>query len=129
MSGDAQLVLWIAGVHLLGLMAVAVLLLPALRDAPAPNQRSDADADGDDGWGRGPTPPPDSPAPPSGGIPLADADPARVRFREPGRLAERVPQRSPPPDPRARTAGARSRAPRPPGLTSRRSVAARAVGV
>ncbi|MEO8967682.1 MAG: hypothetical protein ABI355_08720 [Solirubrobacteraceae bacterium] len=90
MSGDAQLVLWIAGVHLLGLMAVAVLLLPALRDAPAPpGDRSDSD--GDDGWGRGPTPPPDSPGPPRGGVPLTDAVPARVRLREPGRLSDRLP--------------------------------------
>ncbi len=92
MSGDTQLVLWIAGVHLLGLLAVAVLLLPALRDAPAPPGKR-GDSDGDDGWGRGPTPPPDPPAPPSGGIPLTDADPARVRLREPGRLADRIPSR------------------------------------
>jgi hypothetical protein len=90
MSGDAQLVLWIAGVHLLGLVAVAVLLLPALRDAPVPPSNH-GESDGDDGWGRGPAPPPDDPAPPRGGIPLTDAEPARVRFREPGRLADRLP--------------------------------------
>src|SRR5664280_310056 len=93
MSGDTQLVLWIAGVHLLGLGCVAVLLLPALRDnPPAPNRRSDTD--GDDGWGRGPKRPTPPPAPPNGGIPLADAEQARTRFREPGRLSDRRPRRS-----------------------------------
>lgn len=92
MSGEAQLVLWIAGVHLLGLLCVAILLLPALRDAPAPPRRPDSD--GDDGWGRGPSGPPKLPAPPRGGIPLPDAEPARIRFREPGKLAERLPDRA-----------------------------------
>lgn len=91
MSGDTQLVLWIAGVHLLGLVAVGVLLLPALRDSPV--SPSWGDNDGDDGWGRGPQSPPEPPAPPQGGIPLEDADPARVRLREPGRLADLLPPR------------------------------------
>ena len=91
MSGDTQLVLWIAGVHLLGLVAVGVLLLPALRDAPVSPGRSEND--GDDGWGRGPKLPPEPPAPPRGGIPLDDADPARVRLREAGRLADLLPAR------------------------------------
>ena len=34
MSGDAQLMLMIAGMHLLGLACAAVLILPALRDSP-----------------------------------------------------------------------------------------------
>ena len=92
MSGDTQLVLWIAGVHLLGLMCVAVLLLPALRDNPSvPERRSDSD--GDDGWGRGPKRPPTPPAPPGGGIPLLDAQQSRTRFREAGRLSDRLPRR------------------------------------
>jgi hypothetical protein len=91
MTGDVQLLLWIAGVHLLGLGCVAVLLIPALKDNPIPNRR--ADGEGDDGWGRGPNPPPQPPKPPRGGIPLADAEPARVRLREPGRLADQLPHR------------------------------------
>ncbi len=92
MSGDTQLVLWIAGVHLVGLMCVGVLLLPALRDnPPAPNRHSDSD--GDDGWGRGPKRPPKPPTPPGGGIPLLDAQQSRTRFREAGRLADRLPRR------------------------------------
>ncbi len=92
MTGGAQLLLWIAGVHLVGLVCVAALLLPALRDNPVPPGRR-PENDGDDGWGRGPKLPPKPPAPPRGGIPLPDATPARVRLREPGRLAERLPRR------------------------------------
>jgi hypothetical protein len=85
--------LWIAGVHLLGLACVAILLLPALRDNPVvPTQGTDGESD--DGWGRGPKlPPPTPPAPPRGGIPLPDAVPSLVRLREPGRLSERLPSR------------------------------------
>jgi hypothetical protein len=90
MSG-AALMLWIAGVHLLGLGCVALLMFPALRDNPvAPERRPD---DGEDGWGRGPKRPPSPPEPPRGGIPLPDAQPARVRLREHGRISERTPRR------------------------------------
>jgi hypothetical protein len=91
MTGDVQLLLWIAGVHLLGLGCVAVLLIPALKDSPSPNRRPEGESD--DGWGRGPKPAPKPPEPPRGGIPLPDAAPARVRLREPGRLSERLPSR------------------------------------
>src|ERR1700729_4546710 len=92
MSGETQLMLWIAGVHLLGLGCVAVLLIPALRDNPeSPPRRSDGE--GDDGWGRGPKRPPTPPAPPRGGIPLSDAEQSRIRLREPGRLRDLRPSR------------------------------------
>ncbi|MBV9818039.1 MAG: hypothetical protein JOZ07_06775 [Solirubrobacterales bacterium] len=91
MSQGAQLMLWIAGVHLVGLVCVAVLMFPALRDAPpTPTPRRD---DGEDGWGRGPRPPAPKPGPSGGGIPLPDARPANVRLREPGRLFDHLPQR------------------------------------
>lgn len=91
MSGSA-LILWIAGVHLLGLAAVGFLMFPALRDNPVGSD-SHWD-DGDDGWGRrGPQAPPEPPARPRGGIPLPDADQARVRLREPGRLGDQLPRR------------------------------------
>src|SRR6202000_3243194 len=94
MSG-AALMLWIAGVHLLGLGCVALLMFPALKDTPlGPERRPD---EGDDGWGRGPKRPPEAPKPPRGGIPLPDAAPARVRLREHGRLSERQPRREPRP--------------------------------
>ena len=42
MSGDAQLMLMIAGMHLLGLVCAAVLIMPALRDGPEfPPRRPD----------------------------------------------------------------------------------------
>jgi hypothetical protein len=92
MSGDAQLMLMIAGMHLLGLVCAAVLILPALRESPdLPPPRSDGGSD--DGWGRGPEGPPKAPTPPKGGIPLPDAVPARVRLRDHRKLGERLPRR------------------------------------
>jgi hypothetical protein len=90
MSEGVQLILWIAGVHLIGFLCVAVLLLPALREDPDSGESLD---EGDDGWGRPPRNPPTRPSPPRGGIPLPDAMPAAVRLREPGRLVERRPGR------------------------------------
>ncbi len=91
MSGDAELLLLIAGVHIFGFVAVGILMLPALRDGwsapPGPT-------DSDDGGGRGPKVPPIVPVSPSGGgLPLPDAIPARVRLREHGRLADHLPAR------------------------------------
>lgn len=91
MSGDAQVLLWIAGVHLLGLGCIAVLLFPALRD-DKPDKSRRQDGEGDDGWGRGPKLPPTPPSPPRGGIPLRDAVQSRVRLREPGRLRDKRPR-------------------------------------
>jgi len=92
MSGDAQLMLMIAGMHLLGLVCAAVLILPALRDSPdLPPYRPDGGSD--DGWGRGPEGPPEPPPPPKGGIPLPDAEPAHVRLRDHRKLSERLPRR------------------------------------
>ena len=88
MSGDVQLLLLIAGVHIFGFAAVAILLLPALRDSwDTPPGESDSD----DGGGRGPKGPPEVPLHPSGGgLPLPDALPGRVRLRdEHGRLTDR----------------------------------------
>jgi hypothetical protein len=88
---SSVLILWIAGVHLIGVAAVAFLLFPALKDNPiAPDPRFE---DGEDGWGRGPNLPPAPPEPPRGGIPLPDAVPSGVRLREHGRLGDRLPHR------------------------------------
>ncbi len=92
MSGDTQLMLMIAGVHFLAMACVALLLIPAMRDGQW-NTTSRSDTDSDEGWGRGPKRPPSKPEPPRGGIPLPDAQPARVRLRERGRLADRLPGR------------------------------------
>jgi hypothetical protein len=103
MSEGAQLMLWIAGVHLMGLACVAVLMFPALRDNPAPS-KSRSDGEGEDGWGHGPKVPPPPPQPPRGGIPLSDAAPSNVRMREHGRLSDRHarPQRRPAREPARR---------------------------
>jgi hypothetical protein len=88
MSGDAQLLLMIAGVHVLGLAIVAVLLIPALREGPDSPPSSEGS---DEGWGRGPDEPPKRPKSPIGGLPLPDALPARVRLRDHDRLADHIP--------------------------------------
>src|SRR5436305_4746501 len=90
MSGAAQLVLMVAGMHALGLACAVVLILPALRDRPEPPQHPNDDSDG--GGGLRPSPPQPA-AGPSGGLPLPDAEPARIRLREPGRLADQLPRR------------------------------------
>src|ERR1700751_1122006 len=94
MSG-AALIGWIAGVHLLGLACVAFLMWPALKDNPLARDRPSEG--GDDGGGGGPKVPPTRPEPPRGGLPLPDAEPAKIRLREHGTLGERLPRRDPPP--------------------------------
>lgn len=89
MSGESQLLLWIAGVHLVGLVCVAALLIPAFRDDPNASQPPDQS---DDGWGNDRRPTPQRPDRPTGGIPLPDAAPARSRLREHGRLGDRRPR-------------------------------------
>lgn len=104
MSGVTQLVLIIGGMHVLVLVCVVVLLIPALKDQPVQPRRPSDDGS-DDGWGHGPPRPPAPPQIPTGGIPLPDAIPARVRLRDHDRLGdhiprpERRPSREPQPDP------------------------------
>lgn len=91
MSGDVELMLMIAGMHLLALIGAFALLLPALRGETNLPPRSDRDSD--DGWGHGP---PKQPTPsdlPTGGLPLPDAIPARVRLRDHRHLSELLPRR------------------------------------
>ncbi|HEY1508958.1 MAG TPA: hypothetical protein VGF93_08170 [Solirubrobacteraceae bacterium] len=100
MSGEAQLMLMIAGMHLLGLVCVAVLIIPALRDGPGMPPHPDSGSDDGGGWGpKAPPKPPDSPR---GGIPLLDAEQASLRLRDHGRLADRrvKRERRPSPEPR-----------------------------
>lgn len=88
MSGQTQLLLMIGGVHLLGLACVAILMLPALRDSPEAPPRSDGGSD--EGWGNHPRQPRDPRDVPGGGLPMADAVPARVRLRGHGRLQDQL---------------------------------------
>lgn len=93
------MILIIGGMHLLAIVLLGILLIPALNDTPLPPRRSSDD--GDEGWGNGPPRPPARPEGPGGGIPLPDAVPAAARLRGPGRLAdqrsrrERRPAREP----------------------------------
>src|SRR6202020_3198335 len=70
----------------------AALLLPALI---ARFSRGSSDSDGDGGDGRGGggprRPPPKKPGPPSGGLPLDQSQPARIRLRDGRRLGPRLP--------------------------------------
>jgi len=104
MSGEAQLLLVIAGMHVFGLVCAAALLIPALRSPDNPLRRDG----GSDGGGGSQRPQgPSSPSAPDGGLPLPDAAPARIRLRDhrrpgalipgrerrPAREPERVPER------------------------------------
>ena len=90
MTGEVQLLLWIAGVHILGLLCVAVLLIPALRSDDHP---TNGDSGSDEGWGNLPAEPPRPKLWPGGGIPLPDAVQSTVRLRGPGRLSDLLPSR------------------------------------
>jgi hypothetical protein len=88
MSGDAAMLAMIAGMHLLGLLCAAALLVPALRGPQVPPPQ---DGGSGGGGGRRPEEPP-APSRPRGGVPLPDAIPARVRLRDHRRLTERLPR-------------------------------------
>jgi hypothetical protein len=83
--------LMIAGVHLVGLACVVLLIVPALRSGPSPPGPPPDDGS-DDGRGNDRREPPGPSRRPTGGIPLPDAAPARIRMREPGRLADLLPR-------------------------------------
>ena len=72
----------------------AALLVPALIQRFTRGS-SDSDGDsGDGGGGGGPRrPSPEKPGPPSGGLPLDQSQPARVRLRDDRRLGHRLPAR------------------------------------
>jgi hypothetical protein len=103
----------VVGINLLGLLylvlVMAMVFLPMIlgRGGPSPGQ-SDSDSDGGGGGGR-PRPPAPQDAP-RGGIPLDDAEPARVRLRGHDRFVDLLPARvrRPSPEParrRVRTLG------------------------
>jgi hypothetical protein len=89
MSPGDQLVLMVGGLHMVALIFAFMLIIPALRDRREPPRRRDNGSDGGGGQR-----PPHVPPPPSGpgGVPLPDAQPARVRLREPSRLADLLPR-------------------------------------
>ena len=96
MGDETLLVALLGGLHLLGFGFAAVLLLPLLRDeriAPLAHRGEEED----DGGGGNDRVEPTPPRAPRGGwdpsLPLPDAVPARVRLREPVRLADLIPAR------------------------------------
>ena len=93
MSAGYQLLLMIAGMHILGLVCVAVLMVLAFRQAPPGDDMRPSDPGSDDGWGNEPREPRRPYDRPWGGIPLPDADQARVRLRDERKLAELWPGR------------------------------------
>jgi hypothetical protein len=88
---EVQLLAWMFGIHLVGFIAVGILMIPTLRDEDQP---PDQDTGSDDGWGNLPNQKPDPKGWPGGGVPLPDAEQSRVRMREPGRLSDKVSTRT-----------------------------------
>jgi hypothetical protein len=96
MGDETLLVALLGGLHLLGLGFGAVLLLPLLRDERiVPRAHGEEEDDGGGGGNDRVDPAP--PRRPRGGwdpaLPLPHAVPARVRLREPARLADLIPAR------------------------------------
>jgi hypothetical protein len=94
MGDETLLVTLLGGLHLIGFGFAAVLLLPLLRDeriVPVVHRGEEEDDGG--GGGNDRVRPQPSRGPRGGGLPLPlpDAVPARVRLREPGRLADLLP--------------------------------------
>lgn len=87
--GEVQLLAWLFGIHLFGLIAVGILLIPAFRSSDDPGSEGESGGS-DEGWGNRPNVNPSPSRWPGGGIPLPDAEQSSVRFREPGRLADRL---------------------------------------
>ena len=79
----------VGGVHLVGLVLAVLLIMPALRDGTEPPRPPSEGSDGGGGLRRHV---PRQPVRPRGGIPLPDAEPSRIRLREPGHLADLLPR-------------------------------------
>lgn len=91
MTGDGQLLLMIVGMHLLGLVGVAVLMIYAFRQGPGESEWRQ-ESGPDDGWGNKPLGPSERGDRPRGGIPLPDAEPAAIRLRDHRKLPELLPR-------------------------------------
>lgn len=87
---EFQFLLLLVVVHVLGLIAVGVLMIPALRtdDGGFEDEREEGS---DEGWGNRPNSTPKPSRWPGGGIPLPDADQSGVRMRGPGRIQDQLP--------------------------------------
>jgi hypothetical protein len=93
---DAELVVLLAGLHILGFAFAAVLFAVLIRSDNASSWSSDDEDDGGGGNDRPARPRPEGPH--GGGLPLPDAVPAAMRLRGHERLADthpRPPRRAP----------------------------------
>lgn len=88
---DAKLVLLFGGLHLIGLVLVAMLFVMFMRSDTTDVWTPPEDDEGGGGGGNDRVPPRAPEKPPPGGLPLPDAVPARRRLREPGRLGDLLP--------------------------------------
>jgi hypothetical protein len=96
MRPDVELIVLFAGLHLIGLALAALLLVMFVRSDTVRTWSPPEDEGGAGGGNDRVVPRPRS-GPDGGGLPLPDAEPARVRLRGPGRLADarRQPDRRP----------------------------------
>lgn len=90
MSPDAELVVLLAGLHLLGFLLAAMLLFVLMR-ADTTTAWSPPE-DEDEGGGNDRRPRPEPRGPHGGGLPLPDAVPGAVRLRGPERLGDLRPR-------------------------------------
>jgi hypothetical protein len=119
MADETLLVALLGGLHLLGLGLAAVLLLPCLRDESVLPLRSPGEEDDGGGGGNDRVAPSPPRGPWGGGIPLPDAQPARVRLRDGSRLVDLLPRIAR----RPAHAPAPTRAPHVPARRARRACA------
>lgn len=90
MGTDVELLALFAGLHLIGMGLAAGLLVMFMRTSST-RAWSPPDEDGGSGGGSDRIGPRRPPSPDGGGLPLADAVPARVRLRQRQRLADLLP--------------------------------------
>ena len=88
MVREGGLILLLTGVHTLGLGLLCGMLWLSFKA----DEGASGEDDGDGGWGNDRRPPEDSRGPRDGGLPLPDAAQARVRLREPARIADAFPR-------------------------------------
>jgi hypothetical protein len=91
MRSSTELFLFAAGLHLAALTVVAALVVMMFRADTTSDLRRPPDDGGDGRGGIEPRKPSRGPSV-GGGPPLPVSVPARVRLREPGRLAELLPR-------------------------------------
>jgi hypothetical protein len=93
MAPDDGLIVIFASLHLVALVLGGLLFAMFLRSDAKPGPR-DSDEEDDSGGGGNDRLGGSPKTSPSGGIPLPDAEPAPIRLRGPGRLADLRPQRT-----------------------------------